>query len=117
MNIFYIITIIAFLINDILLLKRVKKLEDYTAVKKCKKILKKALKEAKKNYEINVEKIDPTCLMHGKKMSEHTCLYCCLCYKDLTLEECNVTRDGKREDVCVSCAKREQEEMIKRGLI
>jgi len=58
------------------------------------------------------KKIDPVCLIHGKKMSEHVCLYCCLCFKSLTLEECHVREDGKREDVCNECAKREQE-MIK----
>ena len=36
--------------------------------------------------------------------SEHDCLYCCLCFKTLTLKECSVGRDGKREDVCTECA-------------
>ena len=55
-------------------------------------------------------KIDPVCLIHGKKWSEHElgfCLYCCLCFKPLTLKECNLLPNGKREDVCKSCAKRE----------
>jgi len=58
--------------------------------------------------------IDYTCLIHGKKMSEHPdygCLYCCLCFKSLTPEECNVRDDGVKEDVCVPCAKREKELM------
>lgn len=54
-------------------------------------------------------KFDPVCLVHGKKMSEHECIYCCLCYKSLTLEECNTTEDGKKEDVCKDCAKEENE--------
>jgi hypothetical protein len=28
--------------------------------------------------------IDPVCLFHGQKLSEHECLYCCLCFKVLT---------------------------------
>lgn len=61
------------------------------------------------------EKIDPTCLLHGKKISEHICLYCCLCFKDLMPEECHVTEDGKKEDVCEECVKIEQEMMRKYG--
>jgi hypothetical protein len=67
--------------------------------------------------EKQYNKIDPTCLIHGKKMSKHLCLYCCLCYKTLTPEECNVREDGKKEDVCVPCAEREKAEMKKRGLL
>lgn len=52
--------------------------------------------------------IDPVCLVHGKKMSEHDCLYCCLCFKSLTPEECNVLPDGNKEDVCVECANKER---------
>ena len=61
--------------------------------------------------------IDPVCLHHGKKMSEHElgfCLYCCLCFKTLTIEECNVLDDGKKEDVCKPCAKKEKLEMERR---
>lgn len=53
---------------------------------------------------------DSVCLAHGKRQSEHEynqCLYCALCFKQLTLEECNVLADGRREDVCVPCAKEE----------
>lgn len=35
--------------------------------------------------------IDPYCLHHGKRRSEHEggrCLYCCICFKTLTPEEC-----------------------------
>lgn len=56
-------------------------------------------------------KIDPFCLHHGKRMSEHElgyCLYCCLCFKILTPDECNVRADGKKEDVCKPCAIKEQ---------
>ena len=54
------------------------------------------------------EPIDPVCLMHGKKKSEHLCLYCCLCFKNLTPEECNITESGEKEDVCVPCAEQEK---------
>lgn len=53
------------------------------------------------------EMIDPTCLFHGKKKSEHVCLYCSLCYKDLTPEECNLLPNGERESVCIPCAQKE----------
>lgn len=48
--------------------------------------------------------IDPVCLFHGKRLSEHHCLYCCLCFKTLTVEECHQRPDGTREDVCNECA-------------
>jgi hypothetical protein len=54
---------------------------------------------------------DPVCVFHGKPWSEHEhgrCLYCCLCFKTLTIEECNITVDGDREDVCVPCAEAER---------
>lgn len=50
---------------------------------------------------------DVTCLVHGIKLSEHRCLYCALCYKTLTVEECHVLPDGQREDVCNECADHE----------
>ena len=54
-------------------------------------------------------KIDPVCLVHGKKMSKHTCLYCCLCFRDLKPEDCNVREDGTKEDRCIPCANAEIE--------
>ena len=48
--------------------------------------------------------IDPTCLLHGKKLSTHTCLYCCLCFKTLTPPDCHARTDGQRENVCHECA-------------
>jgi len=57
-------------------------------------------------------KIDPVCLVHGKKMSEHPdygCLYCCLCFKSLTPDECHVRMDGVKEDVCKSCGQMEDD--------
>ena len=61
------------------------------------------------------DKIDPVCLIHGKKMSEHVCLYCCLCFKTLTPDECNVTADGKKEDVCKPCAEKERKVLDERS--
>ena len=61
------------------------------------------------------EVFDPVCLMHGLKQSEHICLICCLCYKDLTVEECHILPDGTREDVCNECAVKEQAVMEARG--
>lgn len=55
------------------------------------------------------EPIDPVCLIHGKRMSEHDCLYCCLCFEPLTPEQCHVLSDGTKEDVCKECAKLENQ--------
>ena len=67
-------------------------------------------RRCRKESKVNEKKIDPVCLMHGKKMSKHTCLYCCLCWKDLTPEDCNITENGKKEDVCKGCARKEKED-------
>jgi hypothetical protein len=53
--------------------------------------------------------IDPTCVFHGKKASEHQCLYCCLCFKTITPDECHMTDAGVKEDVCEDCAARENQ--------
>jgi len=52
--------------------------------------------------------IDPVCIFHGKKMSEHVCLYCCLCFCSLTPETCHVNEQGQKEDVCNECAEKEK---------
>lgn len=51
---------------------------------------------------------DPVCAIHGKRRSEHRCLYCCLCFRSLEPGECAYRPNGDREDVCVPCAEREQ---------
>ena len=51
--------------------------------------------------------MDYTCTMHGKLMSEHMCLYCCLCFEDLTPEECWVDEEGQGWDVCRPCREME----------
>lgn len=50
---------------------------------------------------------DWTCIFHGRKMSEHDCLVCCLCFCNLTIEKCHVLPNGQREDVCKDCAAEE----------
>jgi hypothetical protein len=50
------------------------------------------------------ENVNAVCLIHGKKHSEHDCLYCGLCFKPLTVDECAYLPNGKREDVCIECA-------------
>lgn len=52
--------------------------------------------------------MDPVCLVHGQRKSEHYCLYCCLCFKPLTPDQCNVLPNGQKEDVCVPCAEGEK---------
>ncbi len=54
--------------------------------------------------------IDPVCFNHGMRWSEHEhgrCLYCCLCFKPLTLEECAFEPNGDRVDICVPCREAE----------
>lgn len=61
-------------------------------------------------WETSAGGIDPVCLIHGLKWSEHKggrCLYCCLCFKPLTPEECHALPGGVLEDVCKDCAKAE----------
>jgi hypothetical protein len=55
--------------------------------------------------------IDPVCLHHGLRWSQHEdgrCLFCCLCFRTLTIEECHLLPDGTREDVCNECAEYER---------
>lgn len=55
--------------------------------------------------------IDPVCLFHGKKMSEHEggrCLYCSLCFDLLTPDECAVDEDGQKWDICIPCYEAER---------
>ena len=62
--------------------------------------------------------IDPACAFHGLRWSEHPegrCLYCCLCFRTLTAEECHLLPDGSREDVCDECAETERQETALRG--
>lgn len=51
--------------------------------------------------------IDHVCAIHGKKLSEHICLYCCLCFSDLTEDQCHIRADGTKEDVCNRCTELE----------
>lgn len=47
--------------------------------------------------------VDPVCLFHGLRRSEHRCLYCQLCFKTLTPDECWEDPAGQKWDVCVPC--------------
>jgi len=49
------------------------------------------------------EPIDPVCLFHGLRRSEHYCLYCCLCFKTLTPDECWTDEEGQKWDKCIDC--------------
>ena len=44
--------------------------------------------------------IDPVCLFHGKRASEHVCLYCCIYFKTLEPHECATDNAGVKWDVC-----------------
>jgi hypothetical protein len=50
--------------------------------------------------------IDPVCVFHGKRRSEHHCLYCCLCFAELKPSECWSDADGVKWDVCKPCGDR-----------
>jgi hypothetical protein len=50
-----------------------------------------------------VTAIDPVCLFHGKRRSEHHCLYCAICFVTLTPEECWRDADGVGWDLCRRC--------------
>jgi len=60
--------------------------------------------------------IDPVCVMHGIARSKHLCLYCCLCFEDLTENDCYVDYNGDKWDVCKPCAKKEAEAIAARNL-
>lgn len=50
--------------------------------------------------------VDPVCLIHGKRWSEHEggrCLFCCLCFDELTPEQCSRNEEGQLQDICFSC--------------
>ena len=54
---------------------------------------------------------EPVCLMHGIPWRLHElgrCLYCCLCFRELTVEECHLQPDGVRIDVCNDCVALEE---------
>lgn len=55
--------------------------------------------------------LDPTCLVHGLRRSEHECIYCCLCFASLTREECSRNEEGELQDVCRPCLADEQRRM------
>lgn len=51
--------------------------------------------------------LDPVCLLHGKRRSEHVCLYCGLCFTDLTPETCWADEHGQKWDLCRECGEAE----------
>ena len=54
--------------------------------------------------------LDPVCAFHGLRASEHEfgrCLYCCLCFRTLTPDECWANEAGQKFDVCVPCGEAE----------
>ena len=67
-----------------------------------------AAEKAIKTYKKAPPIVDPICIVHGKKMSEHDCLYCCLCFKSLTPEECSTDENGQKQNVCEKCASDEE---------
>lgn len=81
-----------------------------------RKTLREAVERARAAWEAREQtrvggqqqlQLDPVCIFHGLRASEHDCLYCALCFSDLTVEECNVRADGMKENVCVPCAQDE----------
>lgn len=65
--------------------------------------------------------IDPVCLIHGKRWSEHEigrCLYCALCYVPLEPEQCWRDEEGQAWDLCESCGVAEEvaRKLVERSL-
>jgi hypothetical protein len=51
--------------------------------------------------------VDPVCLFHGMRWSEHPggrCLYCCICFEPLTVGDCWRDQEGVAWDICGPCA-------------
>lgn len=70
-----------------------------------------------RHYPEGDRAIDPVCLSHGVPWSQNPphwagkCLVCQLCFKVLGgTDECNSLGDGSYEDVCIECARKEQED-------
>ena len=58
----------------------------------------------------------PVCAFHNKRTSEHTCLYCCLCFKTLTPGQCATDSTGAKIDVCKTCYAEEARICEERGI-
>ena len=52
--------------------------------------------------------LDPVCVFHGKRLSEHECLYCCICFQTLTRDECWRDENGQAWDLCEACGRAER---------
>lgn len=60
--------------------------------------------------------IDPVCLFHGKKWSEHEggrCLYCCICFDTNPPSGWWVDEGGTTWDICNDCQKLEEEAKLR----
>lgn len=57
--------------------------------------------------------LDPVCLFHGIRRSEHEggrCLFCCICFRsDLTPDTCYQDKEGQKWDLCWECGLFEEE--------
>lgn len=58
--------------------------------------------------ESKPDKIDPVCIFHGKKRSEHFCLYCTICFETLEIDECWTDPEGVTWDLCHTCGENEK---------
>ena len=57
--------------------------------------------------------LDPVCAFHGKRLSEHECLYCCICFETLTRDQCHRGEDGQPWDICEPCWLAERTEAMR----
>lgn len=53
--------------------------------------------------------IDPVCIFHMLRRSQHECIYCCLCFETKTRDELSTDESGSLVDVCKKCAEQEKE--------
>lgn len=57
--------------------------------------------------------IDPVCLFHGLKHSEHVCLYCSHCFNtSLSIEDFWQDENGDRWDICMECFEAENKRTL-----
>lgn len=59
---------------------------------------------------MSIGPIDPVCVFHGLRQSEHECLFCDLCFRsDLTPDTCYQDKEGVRWSLCWECGLFEKE--------
>jgi hypothetical protein len=58
--------------------------------------------------ELVTDVITAFCLPHNLPSGQHECLFCCLCFDKLTIEQCSKDKYGNLQDVCLACQEEER---------